>query len=136
MTTLLERFTGADADREETPLTQPYHRRPAGLPFWAGVPGLDPAAPLLGDWSVAARLAAMVCALHVHGPDAGLPRILGKPPAQKYLDWLLEARSEDEAYMRRYALRFACEHADIIGAGGILDVASQVCAAVAPGRRR
>ena len=138
MTSLLERFTGADTDREPEgePVTLPFGRRTADYPFWAGVQGLDPAAPEPDDWAFAARLAAMACALHVHGPDAGLRGVFGKPPAQKYLDWLLEATGTADAYLRRYALRFACERADVIGERDILDVAAQACAAVTPGRRR
>jgi hypothetical protein len=132
--TFLERFTGT-AEPEGAPVSQPY-ARPSARPFWTGVPGLDPSAPPLADADLAARCAAMACALHVHGPDAGLRGIFGKPPAQKYLDWLLDASDDVEAWMRRYALRLACEHAHVIGERDILEVAGQVLAAVTPGRRR
>ena len=135
MTALLDLITGHDREPEGEPVTLPY-ARPPGRPFWTGVPGLDPSAPPLADPDLSARTAAMACALHVYGPDAGLRGMFGKAPAQKYLEWLLDAPDEVEAWLRRYALRFACEHADVIGAADILEVAGQVCGAVTPGRRR
>jgi hypothetical protein len=133
MTSLLDRFT-APAEPEGGTLTQPY--RPDARPFWLGIPGLDPAYPSPADAELAARIAAEACAVHAHGMTAIMAPFIGKSPAQKYLDWLLDARTDLEAWLRRYALRVTCDRADGADASGILSAAAQVAAFVNPGRRR
>ena len=135
MTSLLERITGTDAP-EETPVTNPPPRpRPYSVPWWLGVPGLDPAVPAPADRELAARIAALACAQHVHGPAATAGAVWAKSPAQKYLEWLLRAGGDWDAWVRRYALRRACDDVGVIGAEGILEVAGHAADFVL-GRRR
>jgi hypothetical protein len=133
MTTLFERFT-TPAEPEEGIVTQP--RRPSGRPFWTGIPGLDPGIPAPADRELAARIAAEACAVHMHGMAATLKLPLRKPVAEKYLNWLLDAADDMEAWVRRYALRVTCDRAGEAEPGDILDAAWQTVAFVYPGRRR
>ena len=134
MTTLFDRFA-ASAEPEEGIVTQP--RRPSARPFWAGIPGLDPAVPAPADRELAARIAAEACAVHVHGMTAIMPVLMRrKSPAEKYVAWLLDADDDLEAWVRRYALRVTCERAGDAEPGDILDAAWQAVAFVYPGRRR
>lgn len=135
MTSLLDRFTGTD-EPEEPQMTTPRPRIP-GVPWWAAVPGLDPAAPF-GDWTIAAQCTAMACAAHVFGNAAGYAEKLFSrkgPPARQWLDWLMQAPSDEDATRRRLALRLACEHSEALNAGDILDDAGVLHAACSPGRR-
>ena len=140
MTSLIERITGSADDTEDAPMTTPRQGYPAAagtVPWWAGVPGLDPACPAPADPDLAARIAAEACARQVYGPGAAAGPLFGRSPAQKYLDWLLKAGPDDvEAWVRRYALRRACDYAATIGADDILDAAGETAAFVSPGRRR
>lgn len=135
MTSLLDRFTGTD-EPEEMPVTTP---RPHvyGVPWWAGVYGLDPAAPA-ADWAVAARHTAMACASHVFGADAGYPgRLFSRKgaPARQWLDWLLAAVSPEDADSRRLALRLTCDQPQAQDPDGILDDAKALHGSCSPARR-
>ena len=79
--------------------------------WWAGVPGLDPAyaapTPLMG-----AQASAMACAAYVL--DAHLPddsRFANSPSklTEKFFDWLAGSPDDYDAYLRRLALRLACD---------------------------
>ena len=137
MTTLLERFTPT-AEPEETRVTTPRPYAP-GVPWWAGVPGLDPAIPV-GDWEVAARYTALACAVRVHGTDAVyrtslLPR-KGASPNLRMRAWLLDREAvttPEAAARRRFGLRLACEHAPGLGTDDLLQVAQDLSDALAPG---
>lgn len=136
MTSLLDRFT-APADPEETRVTNPPPALPRGVPWWAGVHGLDPALPA-DDWGLAAQCTAMACAAHAFGADAGWPERLlsrkGSPSAQ-FLGWLLEAQGPEDAARRRLALRLTCERTQAGDADGILEDAGKLHASCSPGRR-
>ena len=140
MSMLLDRFT-APAEPEEPPVTTPRPRS-FGVPWWAGVPGLDPAVPVdegtFADWGFAAQCTAMACAAHVFGNAAGYSEKLFSrkgSPARQWADWLLAAVSEEDAARRRLALRLACEHSEALNAGDILEDAATLYASVSPGRR-
>ena len=114
MIPLLDRMTGTHDDLEAAPMTTP---RPHayGVPWWAGVYGLDPAIPV-DDWDVAARYTALACAVHVTGINAVyrtslMPTRKNAPPVARFRSWLLEATNPEGAARRRFALRLACEHA-------------------------
>lgn len=135
MTSLLDRFTATDEPEGDT-VTQP-HARPTAFPWWAGVYGMDPAIPVT-DWGLAAQCTAMACAAHVFGNAAGYAEKLFSrkgSPARQWLDWLLQAASDEDATRRRLALRLACEHSEALNAGDILDDAGVLHAACSPGRR-
>jgi hypothetical protein len=134
MTSLIERFTGP-ADVEETPVTNPpSFTPPRGIPWWAGVPGLDPAVPV-GDWAVAAPFAAMACAVRVYGVTAPYRSGLFKAsPASRWYGWLLDANHADDAARRMLALRLICDHAAEIDPDSILQTARDLLAAVAQPR--
>ena len=75
MTSILERWTGASDELEETPVPVPRQGLPAvpgtsAIPWWTGVPGLDPDCRD-EDWAQAAGFAAMACAAQVLGTSAG-----------------------------------------------------------------
>jgi hypothetical protein len=136
MTSIIDRFTAHD-DPEAAPMTTPRTGYPAGsaVPWWAGVPGLDPACPAPPAPEFAARIAAYACARHIYGPGADAGSLFGKSPARKYADWLEAAPDDMEAWARRYALRRACDDADVTAAGDILDAAGDTVAFLL-GRRR
>jgi hypothetical protein len=135
VTSLLDRFT-APADPEETRVTNPPPALPRGVPWWAGVHGLDPALPA-DDWGLAAQCTAMACAAHVFGTGAGYPAklISRKPsPARQFLDWLLDAAGPEDA-ARRLALRLICERTQSADADDVLEDAGKLHASCSPGRR-
>ena len=114
MIPLLDRMTGTDEPEVAPPVTTP---RPHayGVPWWAGVYGLDPAIPV-DDWDVAARYTALACAVHVTGINAVyrtsmLPTRKGSPPVARFRSWLVEVQTPEGTARRRFALRLACEHA-------------------------
>jgi hypothetical protein len=138
MTSLLERFTGPAGDLEEPRVTNPSpFTLPRGVPWWAGVYGLDPALPV-EDWALAAQCTAMACAACVYGLGAGYRAKLitrkGAPAAQ-WLDWLLEAAGPEDATRRRLALRLICERTQADDADAILEDARHLHAACSPGAR-
>jgi hypothetical protein len=123
MTALLDRFAGIVSEPEETRVTKsPSLTSPRGVPWWAGVPGLDPVIEA-GDWAFAAQCTAMACAACVFGADAGYPgKLLSRKgaPAWQWLDWLLDATSAEDAFRRRLALRLICERTQVADADDIL----------------
>lgn len=135
---LIDRLT-APAVPEEPPVTSPRPRVP-GVPWWAGVRGLDPAVPVT-DWEVAARYAAFACAIYVYGPDAvyragAWP--FGKAavtPNMRMRAWLLDGSvtTPEHAERRRFALRQACEHAADVKVDALLEFAQDFADALAPG---
>jgi len=129
MTAIPERF-GARTAPEGELMTMPPQGR---YPMWLGVPGSDPQCPL-ADPDLAARLAVMRFSLHVFGADAARRPVLGRSHAQDWLRWLLSAPDDVDAYLRRYALRFACEEAAAAGIvpRDILETAQQLHAACTP----
>lgn len=135
MTSLLDRFTGP-ADLEDTPVTNPppSFASPRGIPWWAGVYGLDPALPV-GDWATAARYTGLACAVRVCGIDAVYRTALfsrkGKPAARMQ-SWLLKAVEPEGAARRRFALRLAVEHAAHLEVDDLLVVAGDLCDALTP----
>jgi hypothetical protein len=133
MTSLLDRFTGPADDLEAPPVTTP-RPFPSAVPWWTGVPGLDPAVPV-GDWAVAAPFAAMACAVRVYGVSAPYRSGLFKAsPASRWYGWLLDASHADDAARRMLALRLICDHAAEIDPDSILQTARDLLAAVAQPR--
>ena len=145
MTSLLERMTGTADDLEETTVTfppQPYAPAVPGIsaiPWWTGVPGLDPDIRVSPeDWLFAAECSAMACAAQVLGSGAGRAdwwRSVRSAPARKWLDWLLDAPGEADARKRILALRLICERAAVIDDEHILHAAQSLHAACSPGMR-
>lgn len=143
MTSLLDRFT-APAGPEETRVTNPPPAPPRGVPWWAGVYGLDPAvtAEAMGldvpDWALAGQCTAMACAVCVFGADAGWREKWvsrkGSPVAQ-FLGWLLEAGEPVDAARRRLALRLACDQTQAMDADGVLEDARRLHDSCTPRRR-
>lgn len=79
--------------------------------WWAGVPGLDPLHPV-GDARHAAQIAAMACAARVLGPDVNhRTRFRGgaSPIARDFYRWLAGHSGDIDAWLRRLALRLACD---------------------------
>ena len=133
MTSLMERFTGT-AEPEEPPVTAPPRYQPGTIPWWAGVPGLDPAIPV-PDWAAAAPFAAMACAVRVYGVNAPYRAGLFKAsPAAKWHGWLLDATHPGAAARRFLALRLICDHAGQVDADDILRTAGDLLAAVSQPR--
>lgn len=140
MTALLDRLTGTD-DLEAAPMPAPQPALPvpgtSSIPWWTGVPGLDPDCRV-DDWGIAAQFAAMACAAQVLGTDAGRAdwwRSAKSAPAAKWVTWLLEATHEADARKRILALRLICERAAVIGDDYILHAAQSLHAACSPGMR-
>ena len=142
MVAILECLTASADDLEETSVPVPQHGLPAvpgtsAIPWWTGVPGLDPDCRV-DDWAQAASFAAMACAAQVLGTGAGRAdwwRSAKSAPAAKWLRWLLEATHEGDARKRILALRLICERAAVIDDDHILDAAQSLHAACTPGAR-
>jgi hypothetical protein len=143
MTALLDRFTGTD-EPERTPVTTPRPFAPSvpgasAIPWWTGVPGLDPDIRVSEDgWLFAAECSAMACAAQVIGIDAGRAdwwRSVKSAPARKWLEWLLESPGEPDTRKRILALRLVCERAAAIDGDQILHAAQSLHAACSPGTR-
>ena len=140
MSILMDRLTGVTDELEET-LPSPPPALPvpgtSAIPWWTGVPGLDPDCKV-DDWAVAAQFAAMACAAQVLGTNAGRAdwwRSAKSAPAAKWVDWLLEAQHKIDAQKRILALRLVCERAAVIGDDHILQAAQSLHAACSPGMR-
>lgn len=135
---LLDRHAAtADAPQEE-PVSTPRPRY-SPAPWWAAVPGLDPALPV-GDWAAAAHYTALACSVHVAGTAAVfrtalLPTRKSMPVADRFLGWLLEARDPDAAARRRFALRLACDEGADLETDDLLRLADAFRGALTPGRR-
>ena len=141
MVAILDRLTGTEPEPERTHVTQPRPFAPSvpgasSLPWWTGVPGLDPDMRIGQDgWLFAAECSAMACAAQVVGIDAGRAdwwRTVKSAPAAKWLKWLLEYTSELDLRKRILALRLVCERAAVIGDDYILQAAQQLHAACTP----
>lgn len=133
MTFLLDRRTGPADNLEDRPVTTP-RPFPSAVPWWTGVPGLDPAVPA-GDWAAAASFAAMACAVRVYGVSAPYRSGLFKAsPASRWYGWLLEAAEPAGAARRMLALRLIVDHAAEIDPDDILQTARDLLAAVAQPR--
>lgn len=125
--------------------TPPLRYTPAvpgtsAIPWWTGVPGLDPDIRVADEgWLFAAECAAMACAAQVLGSDAGRAdwwRSVKSAPARKWLEWLLEAQiGSPDMRKRVLALRLICERAAVIADDHILDAARSLHAACSPGMR-
>jgi hypothetical protein len=147
VTSLMERLTGPRDDEldEETRVTNPpSFTLPRGVPWWAGVYGLDPAmtaeaVALPGDdWALAAQCTAMACAACVFGAGAGYPvKLLSRKgaPARQWLDWLLDAPGPEDAACRRLALRLTCERTQAADAAAVLEDAQHLHDACSARRR-
>jgi len=139
VTSLLDRFS-APAEPEEARVTNPAPALPRGVPWWAGVHGLDPALPVddVADWALAAQCTAMACAAHVFGTAAGWPeKLLSRKgsPARQFQDWLLEAPDAADAARRRLALRLICDRTQAADADGVLEDARRLHDACTARRR-
>lgn len=108
----------------------------SSLPWWTGVPGLDPDIRVPeGDWLLAAEFSAMACAAQVIGVDAGRAdwwRSQKASPARRWVNWLLEGLGAPDIRKRILALRLICERADVIADEHILTAAQQLCTACTP----
>lgn len=143
MSLLADRFT-APAEPEEPTVTTPRPRS-YGVPWWAGVPGLDPAIPVgeyeAHDYVTAASYTALACAVHMYGLDAAyrtavLPFGKKAVPANLRLRaWLLDrsVTTPEHAARRRFGLRLACEHGAGLEVDGLLQVAQDFTDALGPG---
>lgn len=126
---LAERFTRTADPEEPTPVTTPRPRS-YGVPWWAGVTGLDPLVPVY-EWEVAARYSALACSLQAFGPDAvyrpGGLIAFGKAATSPNLHmrrWLLNGVMEPQAAeRRRYALRLAVDHGTGLKVDDLLQMA-------------
>lgn len=143
MTALLDRLT-APAEPEEPPVSTPRPRI-TGVPWWAGVPGLDPAIPVgeheAHDYASAAPYAALACAVRVYGTDALYRSVVlpfGKKAVPAHLRlraWLLDraVTTPEAAERRRFALRLACENSADPEVGDLLALAQDFADALGPG---
>ena len=135
MVAFLERLTGPADDLEDMPVTTPRQALPAvpgtsHIPWWTGVPSLDPDVRY-SDWIWAAECAAIACGIHVLGADAGRAEWLRgrmKSPVSQWVKWLTDG-GEFEAPKRTLTLRMLCERSDAISPDYILSAAKDICAA-------
>ena len=132
--TVMERLAGADVEPEGTSMPTPGSL-PAvpgtwGIPWWTGVPGLDPDVRW-ESWKYKAECAAIACAVHVLGLDAGRADWLRgqmKAPVKKWVEWLAGG-GEAELPKRTMTLRLVCERSAVIHPDQILDIAQELCKA-------
>ena len=135
MTSLMERLAGVTDEPEVAPMTVPRQGLPAVpgasmIPWWTGVPGLDPDVRYQ-DWIYAAECAAIACGIHVLGADAARAEWLRgriKSPVKAWAEWLTSG-GEFLAPKRTLALRMLCERSDAIGPDHILAAAKDICTA-------
>jgi len=133
--TVMERLMGADTEPEEPRMTFPPQGLPAvpgtsAIPWWTGVPGLDPDLHYK-DWIYAAECAAIACGVHVLGLDAARvewARLRMKSPVQRWAKWLTDG-GQAQAPKRTLTLRLVCERSATIDPEYILKVAQDLCAA-------
>jgi hypothetical protein len=136
MTSLLDHFTGTTDEPEEASMPVPPQGLPtvpgtSAIPWWTGVPGLDPDLRNYGDWTYAAECAAIACGVHVLGLDAARvewARLRMKSPVQRWAKWLTDG-GQAQAPKRTLTLRLVCERSAAIGPEYILQVAQDLCAA-------
>lgn len=134
MTTLLERFSGASDELEgagmPVPEGLPAVPGTSAIPWWTGVPGLDPDVRYT-DWVYAAECSAMACGVYVLGADAGRAEWLRfklSAPVKKWAEWLVGG-GEADAPKRRLVLRMVCERSAAIPPDHILSAAQNIHAA-------
>jgi hypothetical protein len=131
MTSILDRVAGTDEGAlMPIPESLPAVPGTSAIPWWMGVPGLDPDVRW-ADWEYKAECAAIACGVHVLGLDAGRASWLQgqmKAPVRKWAEWLV-AGGEGQAPKRAMTLRLVCERSAAIGPDHILDVAKTLCAA-------
>lgn len=99
----------------------------SAIPWWTGVPGLDPDVRW-ADWESKAEFVAIACGVHVLGLDAGRADWLRgqmKSPVKTWLKWLV-AGGEAELPKRAMTLRLVCERSAAIGPDYILKVADDL----------
>lgn len=132
MTSMLERLTGAEPEGAYMPIPESLPPVPGTsvIPWWTGVPGLDPDVRY-ADWVYRAECAAIACAVHVLGLDAGRAdwrRGQMKSPVKKWAEWLTDG-GEAELPKRTMTLRLVCERSAAIHPDSILGVARELCVA-------
>jgi hypothetical protein len=115
----------------------PCHLLPR-QPWWKGIPGLDEERPC-ADPVLAARFAAIGCAVYALAPDEHSPRWLRASGeeislAGKWFDWLATAGDPAEAYVRRLTLRLVCDSG--IDPDHVLRTARDLVDACTPRTRR
>lgn len=133
--TVMERRMGADTEPEGAvmPILQqglPTVPGTSAIPWWTGVPGLDPDLRY-DDWVYAAECAAIACGIHVLGADAGRADWLRgqiKGPVRKWAQWLTDG-GQAQAPKRTLTLRMLCERSNAIHPDHILSVAQSICSA-------
>ena len=132
MTSMLDRLNGATDMEGAMPIPESLPAVPgtSAMPWWTGVPGLDPDV----RWAsvgYAAECAAIACGIYVLGLDAGRADWLRgqmKSPVKTWLKWLV-AGGEAELPKRAMTLRLVCERSAAIGPDYIVKVADDLRAA-------
>ena len=129
MTSILDRMTGTD-EGTLMPIPQSLPSVPgtSAIPWWTGVPGIDPDARYT-DWIYKAECAAIACGVVVFGLDAGRADWLRgqmKAPVKKWAEWLVKG-GELQAPKRTMTLRLVCERSAAIHPDHILGVAEELC---------
>ena len=131
MTTFLDRLNGTDVEPEGTsmpfPESLPAVPGTSAIPWWTGSIGVDPDVRYK-DWRYAAECAAIACAVHVLGLDAGRAdwwQGQMKAPVRKWAEWL--AADQEQAPKRTMTLRLVCERSAVIHPDHILGVAQKLC---------
>jgi hypothetical protein len=132
--TILEHLKSADTEPERAAVTFPPQGLPtvpgtSMIPWWTGVPLLDPDLRNYGDLTYAAGCAAIACGVHVFGLNAGYAdwsRRQMKSPVRKWAEWLIDA-GEVQVPKRTLTLRLVCERAAAFDPDNILQVAKDLC---------
>jgi hypothetical protein len=137
VTSILDRLNGVTDMEGAMPVSESLPAVPgtSAIPWWTGVPGIDPDVRY-AIWEYKAECAAIACAVHVLGLDAGRADWLRgqmKAPVRKWAEWLV-AGGEEQVPKRTMTLRLVCERSAAIGPDHILDVARTLCAAGTLGR--
>ncbi len=131
--TVIDRLAGADIEPEgtmPTPGSLPAVPGTSAIPWWTGVPGLDPDTRYT-DWIYKAECAAIACGVHVLGLDAGRADWLRgqmQAPVTRWAKWLVEG-GEAQAPKRMMTLRLVCERSAAIHPDHILKDAQNLCSA-------
>lgn len=130
--TVIDRLMGADVEPEGTsmsfPGSLPAVPGTSAIPWWTGVPGLDPDVRY-ESWKYKVSCAAIACGVHVLGLDAGRADWLRgqmKAPVTKWAKWLAEG-GEYDAPRRMMTLRLVCERSAEIHPDQILKIAEELC---------
>ncbi len=113
-----------------TPGSLPAVPGTSAIPWWTGVPGLDPDTRYT-DWIYKAECAAIACGVQVLGLDAGRADWLRgqmQAPVTRWAKWLVEG-GEAQAPKRMMTLRLVCERSAAIHPDHILKDAQNLCSA-------